>query len=60
MVWVLCEEYRTALIYDFLSLQHLVHLSWLGDDELVSVQISSESLLEQLPPTLKLKKYGTG
>lgn len=40
--------------------QHLVHLSWLGDDELVSVQISSESLLEQLPPTLKLKKYGTG
>lgn len=58
--WVRDEEYRTALIYDFLSLQHLVHLSWLGDDELVSVQISSESLLEQLPPTLKLKKYGTG
>lgn len=44
----------------FFALQHLVHLSWLGEDELVSVELRPEVLLEQLPPTLKLKKYGTG
>lgn len=48
------------LVFCILSPQHLVHLSWLGEDELVSVEISPESLLEQLPPTLKMKKYGTG
>lgn len=40
--------------------KHLLYLTWLDEDELVSVELNPVALLEQLPPTLRLKKYGTG
>ncbi|XP_059613505.1 U3 small nucleolar RNA-associated protein 4 homolog [Phlebotomus argentipes] len=40
--------------------KHLAFLAWLGDEELVAVEISPDSFLEQLPAPLKIKKFGTG
>lgn len=45
-------------ITNCLILQHLVHLSWLCEGELVAVDVNPVSLIEQLPPTLKVKKFG--
>ncbi|XP_055687780.1 U3 small nucleolar RNA-associated protein 4 homolog [Lutzomyia longipalpis] len=40
--------------------KNLAFLSWLEDEEIVCVEIPEDSLIEQLPPPLKIKKYGTG
>ncbi|GAB0098407.1 U3 small nucleolar RNA-associated protein 4 [Sergentomyia squamirostris] len=40
--------------------KHLAYLSWLDEDEMVVVKISTDSFLEQLPPPLKIKKFATG
>ncbi|KAF5306667.1 hypothetical protein FQR65_LT07222 [Abscondita terminalis] len=39
--------------------KHLVYLGWLTEDELVAVEVSPLSILEQLPPCLKQAKFGT-
>ncbi|KAK4876596.1 hypothetical protein RN001_009102 [Aquatica leii] len=39
--------------------KHLVYLGWLSEDELVAVEVSPLSILEQLPPCLKQAKFGT-
>ncbi|XP_063237651.1 U3 small nucleolar RNA-associated protein 4 homolog isoform X1 [Bacillus rossius redtenbacheri] len=44
--------------FTFRRFKHLVHAQWLGRDELVVVEVSPQSLLAKLPPTLKQKTCG--
>lgn len=39
--------------------QHLVHLEWLDNDEMVAVEVNPVSLMEHLPPCLQLNTFGT-
>jgi hypothetical protein len=39
-------------------LQHLVHLDWLSDGELIAVEVSPLVFAEKLPPSLKEKRFG--
>lgn len=38
--------------------EHFVHLSWLSAKELVAVGVNPVTLIEQLPPTMRQKKFG--
>jgi hypothetical protein len=38
--------------------KHLVHIGWLDENEMVAVEVNPVTLIEQLPPGLKHKKYG--
>ncbi|XP_063702015.1 U3 small nucleolar RNA-associated protein 4 homolog [Culicoides brevitarsis] len=38
--------------------EHLIHLEWLQEKELIAVHINTLQLVEQLPPALKQKKFG--
>lgn len=38
--------------------EHFIHFDWLSENELVAVGVNPVTLIEQLPPTLKLKKFG--
>jgi U3 small nucleolar RNA-associated protein 4 len=38
--------------------KHLVHLSWLSDDEMVAVEVNPLGLIEQLPPCLVQNSFG--
>lgn len=48
-----------SLIRNVKSCRHLVSLDWLSDNEVVAVQVNPLALLEQLPPVLLQKKFGT-
>lgn len=38
--------------------EHLVELNWMGENEMVAVSVNPVSLVEQLPPVLKEKRFG--
>lgn len=38
--------------------KHFVYSSWLSPDEIVAVSVNPVTLIEQLPPSLKQKKFG--
>jgi len=40
--------------------QHLLHFEHVGEDEVVAVEVKPVSIEDQLPPSLKQKKFGTG
>jgi len=40
--------------------QHLLHFEHLEQDEVVAVEVKPVSIEDQLPPSLKQKKFGTG
>ncbi|KAJ8982686.1 hypothetical protein NQ317_013158 [Molorchus minor] len=40
------------------KLQHLVHLSWLSDDEMVVVEVNPLTLIERLPPAFVQNTFG--
>lgn len=40
------------------SFDHLVKLCWLGENELVAVGVNPLTLVEQLPSSLKEKRFG--
>lgn len=50
-----CEESSHFLLKKF---KHIAYLDWLSKDELVVVEVSPVSLLEKLPPVLKIKRFG--
>jgi hypothetical protein len=35
-----------------------VHFDWLSNDELIAVEVSPLALAEELPPSLKEKRFG--
>lgn len=37
---------------------HLVELNWMGDNELIAVSVNPDTLIEQLPPAFKEKRFG--
>lgn len=52
---------NVGFLYSFdASLQHMVFAAWLGQDELLAIEINAQSVSEQLPPAMILKKYGSG
>lgn len=40
------------------SYEHLIHLSWLNESEMVVTEVNPNALVEQLPPALRRKLYG--
>lgn len=40
------------------SFDHLVKVSWLGENELVAIGVNPVTLVEQLPSSLKEKRFG--
>lgn len=40
------------------SFEHLVHLCWMGECELIAVGVNPVTLVEQLPSSLKEKRFG--
>ncbi|KAG5898118.1 hypothetical protein JTB14_006330 [Gonioctena quinquepunctata] len=38
--------------------KHLVHLEWLGEDEMVAVEVNPLALMEQLPPAFAQNTFG--
>lgn len=40
------------------SFEHLVNLCWMGENELVAVGVNPVTLVEQLPSSLKDKRFG--
>lgn len=51
------SEPETAL-HVIKKYKHLVHLDWLYGNEIVAVEVSPASLVEQLPPVLSKKHFG--
>lgn len=37
---------------------HILHFSFIKDNQVVSLEVNPMALLDQLPPTLKVKKFG--
>lgn len=42
----------------YFHFQHLIHLEWLGTNELLAVEVNPIALIEQLPAPLRQKKFG--
>lgn len=40
------------------NFEHLVDLCWLGENEMVAVGVNPVTLIEQLPSSLKEKRFG--
>lgn len=40
------------------SFEHLVDLCWMGKNELIAVGVNPVTLVEQLPSSLKEKRFG--
>lgn len=38
--------------------KHFLHLAWLSASEIVAVSVNPVTLIEQLPPCMKQKKFG--
>ncbi|XP_074029648.1 UTP4 small subunit processome component l(3)72Dn [Leptinotarsa decemlineata] len=39
--------------------KHLVHLEWLGEDEMIAVEVNPIALIEQLPPAFSENTFGS-
>jgi U3 small nucleolar RNA-associated protein 4 len=51
-------EYNTKHMRITKKYEHLIYLGLLADDKLVAVEVRPQSIEEQLPPSLRQKKFG--
>ncbi|CAO1370882.1 unnamed protein product [Diamesa serratosioi] len=50
------DNYSLNVVKSFNT--HLIHLEWLGTNELLAVEVNPIALIEQLPAPLRQKKFG--
>lgn len=57
-VSIKCIYFNSNMLKNQIHFQHFVFTGWLDDRQLVTVEVNSKVFLEQLPPVLRVKKYG--